>query len=87
MLFDIIRSLNDSITLSMSGGMPSRPQPKLFGTTDGYNATIHFVDREVWNSATWQYGTGTEAEELERIKEHVKEEVMAYLNTLYNIQW
>lgn len=54
MLFDIIRNLNDSITLSINQGMPGKARPKLMGTTDGYNVAIHFVDYEVWNSTTWQ---------------------------------
>ena len=87
MLFDIIRNLNDSITLSIKQGMPGKARPKLMGTTDGYNVAIHFVDYEVWNSTTWQYGNGTEQEELERIQQHIKDGVMEYLTTLYNIQW
>ena len=47
MLFDIVRELNDQMNLMVNEGMPGRTVPMLFGTTDGYNVHITFMDQLV----------------------------------------
>lgn len=87
MLFDILRELNDQMTLMVNEGMPGRSFPLLFGTTDGYNVQITFMDHTVWDSVSWKYETEDEARELERIKTHIRERITEHLTRLYNIQF
>ncbi len=87
MLFDIVRELNDKMTLMLNEGMPGRTVPLLFGMTDGYNVHITFMDKVVWDSTTWTYDTDDELKELKRIKAHIQERIMEHLTVLYNIQF
>lgn len=87
MLFDIVRELNDQMNLMVKGGMPGRTVPLLFGTTDGYNVNITFMDQLVWSNANWNFETEDEARELSRVKEHIRERITDHLNSLYNIQF
>ncbi len=95
MLFDILRKLNDEITMFLNEGMPGKTVPLLIATTDGYNATIHFCDRVVWESHKWMTADypdnmsdgEKELRELELIEADIKAKVMDYLSRLYNIQW
>lgn len=87
MLFDIVRDLNESIHESMSGGMPTAMIPRVFGTTDGFNAQITFMDTVVWDSATWEYTTEDEAVELRVILFHIREAIHKHLSNLYNIRF
>lgn len=87
MLFDIVRELNDQMNLMVNEGMPGRTVPMLFGTTDGYNVHITFMDKVVWDSTTWAYETDDEATELKRIKSHIRERITEHLTLLYNIQF
>ncbi len=95
MLFDVIRKLNDEISLSLNKGMPGKSVPLLTATTDGYNVVINFVDKTVWESHTWEYHTYPSymsedeqmTQETLRIIAHIKMQVMEYLMTLFQIQW
>lgn len=94
MMFDVLRKLNDEITVSLNEGLPGPTVPLLIGTTDGYNVTVHFMDKVVWDSTKWKYTTVTDnptdnevRNELDRIEQHIRHEVMEYLTRLYNIQW
>lgn len=87
MLFDIVREINDQMTLMVNEGMPGRSVPLLFGTTDGYNVHITFMDKVVWDSTTWTYETEDEPTELARIKAHIRERITEHLTMLYNIQF
>ncbi len=94
MLFDLVRKLNDEITLNINEGMPGKNFPCLYGVTDGYNAHITFMDQTVWDSSVWKYerdpSVPTDADiayEIGRIETHIKARVMDHLTRLYNIQW
>lgn len=94
MLFDIIRNLNEEITALLNKGMPGPVSPKIIATTDGYNVSIYFIDRVVWDSTEWVYKdypnmTESEAVEAEtrRIQSHIKKSISDYLTSLYDIQW
>lgn len=87
MLFDIVRDLNDHMTMMVNEGMPGKRVPLLTGTTDGYNVTIHFMDSVVWDSASWEYRSDDESVEIARIKAHIQECITNNLVMLYNIQF
>lgn len=94
MLFDVIRNLNEQITVFLNEGMPGPMVPKVIATTDGFNATIHFIDRVVWDSTTWTFRDYPGMDESEaalaegaRIEAHIKQGISDYLTQLYNIQW
>lgn len=95
MLFDIVYKINSEISRSMNGGLPGEYKPKLFAATDGKRGTIHFLDKEVWNSETWEeftYNWGTSEEEkirqeMVRIEAHIKKEILDYILLLYNIEF
>lgn len=93
-LFDIVRKLNDEITLSVNEGLPGRVAPKLTGVTDGYTVHIYFVDKVVWSSEDWQYScdplnaTDSDIEyEMEAIEAFIRKRVMEHVMVLFNIQW
>ena len=87
MLFDIVRELNDQMNLMVNEGMPGRTVPMLFGTTDGYNVHITFMDKVLWDSSTWKYETEDESRELLRISRHIKDGISEHLTALYHIQF
>jgi hypothetical protein len=87
MLFDIVRELNDQITIMVNDGMPGRTKPMLYGMTDGYNVHITFMDQMVWDSTNWKYDTEDESFEMKRIKEHIRARITEHLTSLYNIQF
>lgn len=87
MLFDILREINDQMTLMVNEGMPGRTIPLLFGTTDGYNVQITFMDHVVWDNTSWKFATEDEAYELEKMKAHIRDRITDHLTRLYNIQF
>lgn len=87
MLFDIVRELNDQMNLMVNEGMPGRTVPMLFGTTDGYNVHITFMDQLVWSNTDWKFESEDEATELKRVKAHIRERITEHLTRLYNIQF
>jgi hypothetical protein len=87
MLFDIVRTLNDQMTMMVRQGMPGRSTPLLFGVTDGYNVQITFMDNLVWDSSTWVTESQDEVKEESRIEQHIKDRISDHLITLYNIQF
>lgn len=87
MLFDIVRELNEQMTMMLHDGMPGKRVPLLVGITDGYDVSIQFMDRTVWNSSEWEYRSNDEAVEIAWIKEHIQECITDQLTMLYNIQF
>lgn len=87
MIFDIIREINDNMNMMVNEGMPGKTRPLLFGTTDGYNVHITFMDQLVWDSTTWKFNTEDEEYELGRVKAHIQERITEHLTRLYNIQF
>lgn len=95
MLFDVVHKINGKISRSLNGGMPGSYKPKLFAATDGQKGTIHFLDKEVWNSETWEpfdYSWGTSEEEkirqeMQRIEKHIEKEISDYIIQLYKIEF
>lgn len=87
MLFDIVREINDQMTLMVNEGMPGRTVPLLYGVTDGYNVSITFMDQTVWDSTNWKFTTDDEPRELALVAEHIRERITDHLTRLYNIQF
>ena len=95
MLFDVVHKINGEISRSLNNGMPGPYNPKLFAATDGQRGTIHFLDKEVWNSETWEpfeYSWGTSEDEkvrqeMKRIEDHIKREIHEYIILLYKIEF
>lgn len=87
MLFDIVRELNDHMTLMVNDGMPGKRVPLLVGITDGYDVSIQFMDKTMWNSSGWTYQTDDESVEIARIKSHIQAGITDHLTVMYNIQF
>lgn len=87
MLFDVIQKLNAEITVMMNAGLPGQKHPLITATTDGTEALVYFLDKEIWNSSKWPFGGGSEQQELDKIEMHIKQSVQDYIDLLYLIQW
>ena len=87
MLFDLIQKLNGEITEMMNSGLPGEKHPLITATTDGDTVLFYFLEKEIWNSTKWTFGTGNEEQEMDRIENHIRLMIQNYIDQLYLIQW
>lgn len=87
MLFDLLQKLNTEITEMMNAGLPGEKHPLITASTDGSAVLFYFLDKEIWNSTQWSFGTGSEQQELDKLERHLKLQVQEYIDLLYLIQW
>jgi hypothetical protein len=93
-LFDLIRKLNDEITVMMSNGMPSNPVPLLMGVTDGYNIQVIFMETVVWDSTKWSFNESSSIptdhemqNEMNRVERAIKSNIQKVVAPLMGLGW
>lgn len=89
MLFDIIAKLNSEIVELMKERHPDIDHiPMLVGSTDGSTVTIHFADKMVWDSNSWQFHEKHSEElSLTLIENHLRARITDYMGQMRRFGW